>query len=79
MPKTYAVPPAPPANEGNTLAAWTLTALVVLGAVVAAVGMVATSTLMMGIGAAVVALGILAGIGLAAAGKGQKRGRAAQQ
>ena len=78
MPKTYAVPPQPPHNEGNTVAAWTLTILVVAGAIVFALGMaMAQSTLMM-IGGGVIALGIIAGIVLSLAGFGQKRRKASQ-
>lgn len=73
MPNTYRIPPAPPHNEGNTVAAWTLTAMVVLGVIVAAVGLAMSSAVMMIIGGAVVALGLVAGLGLSLAGLGQKK------
>ena len=55
MPKTYLVPPAPPQNEGKTVAAWTFSALVLLGAILFALGMVTGQSvlLLVGIGAVV--------------------------
>ncbi|CAM3954913.1 hypothetical protein M3A96_02390 [Helcobacillus massiliensis] len=73
MSKTYMVPPSPPANEGKTLAAWVLSVLVVVGAIVAAFGLATASQLVMIIGAAVIVVGLIAGFGLAKAGKGQPR------
>lgn len=78
MSKSYRVPPMPPHNEGNTVAAWTLTALVVLGIAIATVGLAIASTVVMIIGGAVTVLGIVAGIGLALAGFGQKRKHSSQ-
>lgn len=72
MPKTYAVPPPPPHNEGKTVAAWTLNLGVVLGAVLVALGMVLAQSMYMIAGAAVIALAIVAGVGLSFAGLGQK-------
>lgn len=79
MPKTYAVPPAPPANEGHTVAAWLLTALVVVGAIIGAVGLAMASNVVIVVGAAVMAVGVVAGVGLSLAGMGQKHERSAQR
>lgn len=72
MPKTYAVPPPPPHNEGKTVAAWTLNMGVVLGAVIVAVGMVLGDLLPIAVGAGVILLAIIAGVGLSMAGLGKK-------
>ncbi|PZP16728.1 MAG: hypothetical protein DI611_04695 [Brachybacterium faecium] len=76
MPKTYAVPPPPPHNEGKTVAAWTLNLGVVLGAVLVALGMVRGESMFMIAGAGVMALAIVAGVGLSFAGLGQKSTKA---
>ena len=76
MPKTYAVPPPPPHNEGKTVAAWTLNLGVVLGAVLVALGMVRGESMFMIVGAGVMALAIVAGVGLSFAGLGQKSTKA---
>lgn len=73
MANTYRIPPAPPHNEGKTIAAWTLTSLVVVGVVIAAVGLIMSSTAVMIIGGAVLVLGLIAGLGLSLAGLGQKK------
>lgn len=76
MNKTYTVPPPPPHNEGKTVAAWTLSFGVVLGSIVVAFGMVLGQTVVIGVGAAVILLGIILGIVLSVAGLGKKRSRA---
>jgi peptidoglycan/LPS O-acetylase OafA/YrhL len=73
MTKTYAVPPAPPHNEGKTVAAWSTTVATVLGAIIAGVGLTQTSVPMVAVGAAVVVLGFIIAIVLRVAGLGQKR------
>ena len=77
MPKTYAVPPTPPHNEGKTPAAWTLSLGVVIGAVIAAVGMIMAAYPVMAIGAGVMLLAVVAGIVMSLAGFGKKRAKAA--
>ncbi|EYT48473.1 hypothetical protein M3C58_08720 [Brachybacterium muris] len=79
MPKTYAVPPPPPHNEGKTVAAWTLNLGVVLGAVLVALGMVRGESMFMIVGAGVMALAIVAGVGLSFAGLGQKSTKAEER
>ncbi|MGY5764443.1 HGxxPAAW family protein [Brachybacterium sp. DNPG3] len=76
MNKTYTVPPPPPHNEGKTVAAWTLTLTVVLGSVLVAFGMVLPMMALIGVGTAVIILGIVAGIVLSIAGFGKKRTKA---
>lgn len=72
MPKTYAVPPPPPHNEGKTVAAWTLNMGVVLGAVLVAFGMVRSQPTLWIAGIAVILLAIVVGVGLSFVGLGQK-------
>ena len=72
MPKTYAVPPPPPLNEGKTVAAWTLNMGVVLGAVLVAFGMVRSQPTLWIVGIAVILLAIVVGVGLSFVGLGQK-------
>lgn len=72
MPKTYAVPPPPPHNEGKTVAAWTLNMGVVLGAVLVAFGMVRSQPTLWIVGIAVILLAIVVGVGLSFVGLGQK-------
>jgi hypothetical protein len=69
---------APPANHGRTTAAWVTVALVVAGAVVASVGVVAAQVWLFWVGIAVVVIGVAAGLVLRAVGLGQEapsRGR----
>ncbi|WP_193104424.1 HGxxPAAW family protein [Brachybacterium sp. FME24] len=75
MTKTYAVPPPPPHNEGKTVAAYTLNYGVVLGSLLIGLGMVLPMTLLVWIGAGVIALAIVVGIALSMAGLGQPRRR----
>ncbi len=72
MSKTFPVPPAPPHNEGKTIAAWLLTAGTVLGFTVACLGLVFANTAVMIAGAAVIILAIAGSVALRAAGMGQK-------
>lgn len=73
MSKTYTVPPPPPHNEGNTVAAWTMTVGVILGAIVLAFGLVLGNSVLVIAGAAVIGLTLVASFALRAAGYGQKR------
>ncbi|WP_347042468.1 HGxxPAAW family protein [Brachybacterium nesterenkovii] len=73
MPKTYTVPPAPPSNHGRTVAAWLMTVGVVIGSIVAAVGLVLMHTMLMVVGGAVIVATILLSVVLRALGMGQKR------
>lgn len=76
MSKTFSVPPAPPHNEGKTIAAWLLTFASVIGFTVVCLGLVFASTPILIAGAAVIALGAVGSIALRAAGMGQKPKRA---
>jgi hypothetical protein len=62
---------AAPANEGKTVAAWTTVALVVLGAIVAAVGVASGLAWLDWTGAAVILLGLVVGAVMRKAGYGQ--------
>lgn len=79
MPKTYTVPPAPPHNEGNTVAAWVLTALVVLGAIVVGVGMAMGQSTVIIAGIVGIGLGLILGLVLSLLGFGQKSRKAASK
>ena len=72
MPRTYLVPPAPPQNEGKTVAAWTFSALVLLGAILFALGMVTGQSVLLLVGIGAVVLAIVVGFILRTAGFGQK-------
>lgn len=50
MPKTYLVPPAPPQNEGKTVAAWVFSAFVLLGSVLIALAMVTSQNILLIVG-----------------------------
>jgi uncharacterized protein YacL len=79
MTKTYAVPPAPPHNEGKTVAAWANTVGIVLGAIIAAIGLTQTSLPMIAVGVVVIVIGMILAIVLRAVGLGQKRRRSASR
>ncbi|MGN8246240.1 HGxxPAAW family protein [Cellulomonas soli] len=64
-------PSVAPTNHGHTTAAWTTTIVVVLGAVVAAVGMVAALAWLAWSGGAVMLLGLVLGKVLQVLGYGQ--------
>ncbi|HWK91590.1 MAG TPA: HGxxPAAW family protein [Luteimicrobium sp.] len=67
----YLPPASPPANEGNTRAAWTAMIIVMVGAVLGGVGFVIPSIPVV-IGAAVVIVaGLVVGAVLRKAGHGQ--------
>jgi len=67
----YLPPASPPANEGNTRAAWTAMILVMVGAVVIGVGMVIPAIAIVVVGAVIVVGGLVVGAVLRKAGHGQ--------
>lgn len=71
------VPPsAAPANEGRTVAAWTMVAIVLVGAVVTAVGIATGLPWLAWVGAGVIVVGLIVGGVLRSVGYGQpKRAR----
>lgn len=75
MPKTYLVPPAPPQNEGKTVAAWVFSACVLLGSVLIALAMITSQNILLIVGLASVLLALVVGFVLRAAGFGQKAKR----
>lgn len=71
-PEALRLPPvAPPANHGRTVAAWTTTVVVVLGALLAAVGTLLAWVWLFWVGIAVALAGGVVGLVLRAAGLGQ--------
>jgi hypothetical protein len=70
--RTYDLPPASPnANEGKTVAGWTLMWGVILGAVILAVGVAAYEMWIIAVGAAVVVLALVASRVMRGMGLGQ--------
>lgn len=65
------VPDLPYNNHGNTVASWTMVIIMSLGAIVAAIGFDIASTPIFIVGAAVMLIGLVAGIVLRSAGYGQ--------
>ena len=63
--------PAPP-NEGKTVAAWTTVAIVVVGAIVVAVGVAVSLPALAWSGAGVVVVGLVVGAVLRSLGYGQR-------
>lgn len=78
MPKTFAVPPAPPHNEGKTVAAWTMTVGVVIGSILAAYGLIVMTATLMVVGAVIIGATVILSSILSMAGLGKKRPRAAR-
>ena len=62
---------SPPSNHGHTQAAWFLTIVCILGALVAALGLPFNSTPMVVIGAVIAVVGLVGGVLLSALGRGQ--------
>lgn len=60
-----------PTNHGRTVASWALVWLCAVGAVVAAVGFIVPSMVVIAVGAGIVVLGLALGVILRAMGKGQ--------
>ena len=67
----YLPPSAPWINHGQTIAAWTTVTVVLLGSIVAAMGVLVALTWIFWVGMAVVLLGVAAGKVLQMAGYGQ--------
>jgi uncharacterized membrane protein YfcA len=76
-PVTAAAPGLPiaaaPANEGKTVAAWTTVAIVVVGAIVAALGVAFGQAWLDWTGAAIILAGLVVGAVMRRAGFGQPR------
>lgn len=62
---------APPNNHGHTTAAWFLTIVCVVGVLLAGLGLPLNSTPLVIIGAVVALVGVVGGVALSLAGKGQ--------
>ena len=58
-------------NEGMTLAAWVTTGMIVLGVLIAAIGLMIPQFALLWVGGAVVVAGLIAGAVLRALGHGQ--------
>lgn len=71
---TRALPASPPANEGRTVAAWTMVAIVLFGAVLVGVGIPTGLTWLAWVGVGVVVAGLVVGGVLRALGYGQATG-----
>lgn len=69
----YLPPAAPPTNHGHTVAAWFTMIGIMLGAVVAAVGVVIAAVWLFWVGMGVVALALVGGLVLRNMGYGQKQ------
>ncbi|MEV7971938.1 HGxxPAAW family protein [Cellulomonas sp. NPDC089187] len=64
-------PVAPPTNHGRTVAAWTVTWVVVLGFLVAGLAMMFSQVWLFWVGMGAAVVGVIAGVLLRAAGFGQ--------
>lgn len=64
---------SPPPNEGRTVAAWTTVAIVLVGAIVVALGVAFGQLWLDWVGAAVIVVGLVVGAVLRSAGYGQPR------
>lgn len=70
--ETLRLPPAaPPTNHGQTSAAWTTTLIVLVGATIAAVGMIVALAWLFWVGLGVVVLGVVTGKVMQVLGHGQ--------
>lgn len=65
------VPDLPYNNHGNTVASWAMMIIMMLGSIVAAVGFCISSSSIVIVGVAIIAIGLVAGIVLRSAGYGQ--------
>ncbi|WP_237202632.1 HGxxPAAW family protein [Rothia endophytica] len=65
------VPDLPHTNHGNTIASWAMLGIIIVGAIVAAVGFDIASTPIFVVGVAIMLIGLVAGLVLRAAGYGQ--------
>lgn len=64
-------PVAPPTNHGRTVAAWTMTLVVVVGFTVAALAMIFSLVWLFWVGMGVAVVGVIVSVVLRAAGFGQ--------
>lgn len=69
-----ALPPAPPANHGNTRAAWVTVTVIMIGALVAALAVVAAQPWLFWVGLGIAALGLVVGRVMRWLGFGQPSG-----
>ncbi|AEG44220.1 HGxxPAAW family protein [Isoptericola variabilis] len=69
----YLPPAVPPTNHGHTVAAWTAMIGIMLGALVAAIGVVVAQAVIFWVGMGVVLLACLAGLVLRNMGYGQAK------
>lgn len=69
--KVHLPPASPPRNHGHTTAAWVMTIIMLVGSLVAAVGVVVTTAWLFWVGMGVVLLGAAVGRGLKMMGFGQ--------
>ncbi|MFC8921752.1 HGxxPAAW family protein [Cellulosimicrobium sp. NPDC057127] len=68
----YLPPAAPPTNHGHTVAAWFTMIGIIVGVLVAAVGVVVAAVWLFWVGMGVVAVSLLGGLVLRNLGYGQK-------
>jgi len=68
----YLPPAAPPTNHGHTVAAWTTMIGIMLGALVASIGVVIAAVWLFWVGMGVVAAALVVGVVLRNMGYGQK-------
>ncbi|WP_253049716.1 HGxxPAAW family protein [Cellulosimicrobium cellulans] len=69
----YLPPAAPPTNHGHTVAAWFTMIGIMVGALVAAIGVVVAAVWLFWVGMGVVAVALIGGLVLRNAGYGQKQ------
>jgi hypothetical protein len=72
-------PSAPPTNHGHTVAAWTTVVIVLVGSLVACVGVLVAIVWMFWAGLAVVLIGVIVGRVLKGMGYGQGGARTAER
>lgn len=76
---TFDLPPGPPpGNHGKTSAAWITVLIIVVGGLIATVGMIFASIPWTIVGSAVLVLGLVVGRVMSAMGLGQRRNSAPQ-
>ncbi|MDY6051852.1 MAG: HGxxPAAW family protein [Rothia sp. (in: high G+C Gram-positive bacteria)] len=65
------VPDQPYNNHGNTTASWAMVGIMIAGAVIGAIGFCISNTPILIVGIAIIAIGLVTGVVLRAAGYGQ--------
>ena len=74
--RSTGLPPAsPPANEGHTVAAWVTVVIILIGAAIAAFGVIGSSAVGFWVGIGVAVLGLVVGRVLKMLGLGQPSSR----